>query len=395
MPQQDKAFQRFFKGKFIIPICFFLLSTLLFSLWSIQQDDLSKVKSKIEEMQNLVEQEYLSQNIDIDDKLSFEKDLLSLEKDRVSAENAIYGTLIQTLGGIFFFVTAYFTWRNVKTAEANLKATEDKQITERFSRAIEQLSSERLESRLGAIYALERVAEESPKDEWVIIELLTCFIRANLSNIETSKSELNVTPNSPDIQAILSFVGRCSLKYDHKGRKINLSHVNFSRGKLRFFEFINANLRGANFEEAYLGETNLSGADLRYSNFQNVNSKRDYLPVKEINFTKARLIQAQFNGAQLQRSTFVRADLEGAILKNTSLFQVDFSNASLVEADLSNADLSRANFRGANLSGAKLDHADIQGADFTGARGLSPNRVEVAKNYSQAIFDDGFLQKLG
>ncbi|MGD1949114.1 MAG: pentapeptide repeat-containing protein [Leptolyngbyaceae cyanobacterium] len=317
-----------------------------------------------------------------------------MEKDRVSIKNATYGTLIQTLGGIFFFVTAYFTWRNVKTAEANLKATEDKQITERFSQAIEQLSSKRLEIRLGAIYALERVAEESSKNSWVIIELLTCFIRANLSNLEVSESELKVTPNSPDVQAILVFIGRHSLSNKNMQREINLSHVNFSGGKLRFIDFVNLNLRGANFENAYLGETNLSGADLRFSNLRQVNTTKDYLPIKKVNFSKSRLIQAKLDKAQLQRATFRKADLEGASLKSTSLFQADFSDASLIKADLSNADLSKAKFQGANLSGANLTAADIQGTDFTGARGLSPSRVELAKNYRQAIFDDELRQKL-
>uniref|UniRef100_UPI001177ECCC pentapeptide repeat-containing protein n=1 Tax=Calothrix rhizosoleniae TaxID=888997 RepID=UPI001177ECCC len=61
----------------------------------------------------------------------------------------------------------------------NVKIAEDKQITERFSKAIEQLGSEKIEVRLGAIYTLERIAKDSPKDHWTIMEILTAFVRHN------------------------------------------------------------------------------------------------------------------------------------------------------------------------------------------------------------------------
>ena len=102
--------------------------------------------------------------------LTLEKDRLFLEKDRVNAQNAIYRSLIQILGGLFFVVTAYFSWRNIKAAE-------DKQITERFSRAVEQLGSDKIEVRLGGIYSLERIAMDSTKDHWTIMEILTSFVQ--------------------------------------------------------------------------------------------------------------------------------------------------------------------------------------------------------------------------
>lgn len=60
---------------------------------------------------------------------------------------------------------------------AQASADRDWRITDSFTRAVEQLGSDKLETRLGAIYALERIAEESPRDHWPIMETLTAFVR--------------------------------------------------------------------------------------------------------------------------------------------------------------------------------------------------------------------------
>ena len=43
----------------------------------------------------------------------------------------------------------WLTHRRITVAEKNVEAVQDGQITERFSRAVEQLSSENLTERLG------------------------------------------------------------------------------------------------------------------------------------------------------------------------------------------------------------------------------------------------------
>jgi hypothetical protein len=51
------------------------------------------------------------------------------------------------------------------------------QITERFTRAIDQLGNESLDVRLGVIYALERIAKDSRHDHPQVVEILTAYIR--------------------------------------------------------------------------------------------------------------------------------------------------------------------------------------------------------------------------
>ena len=51
------------------------------------------------------------------------------------------------------------------------------QITERFTHAIDQLGNTGVDVRLGGIYALERIANDSPRDRETIFEVLAAFIR--------------------------------------------------------------------------------------------------------------------------------------------------------------------------------------------------------------------------
>jgi hypothetical protein len=79
---------------------------------------------------------------------------------------------------------------NQKNTQAQLKQSRDElainregQITDRFTRAIDQLGAtdnkgnKLFEIRIGGIYALERIANESEKDYWPIMEVLTAYVR--------------------------------------------------------------------------------------------------------------------------------------------------------------------------------------------------------------------------
>jgi hypothetical protein len=103
---------------------------------------------------------------------------------------------------------------------------------ERFTRAIEQLGSDQLEVRLGAIYALERIARDSERDHWPIMEILTAYVRAHAprkkeeqrlqEEISSSATQL-VQNNQPppklatDIQAIPTVLGQRTRTYGKGG----------------------------------------------------------------------------------------------------------------------------------------------------------------------------------
>ena len=63
-------------------------------------------------------------------------------KDLAKLQNDARTTLVQALGGAILLIGLYFTLRN-------LQLTQDKQITEHYTRAVEQLGSDKLEYAWG------------------------------------------------------------------------------------------------------------------------------------------------------------------------------------------------------------------------------------------------------
>lgn len=193
-------------------------------------------------------------------------------KTKFELENDARKTLVQTLGGLFFFVTTFFTWKNFQTAESNYQLTEDKQVTERFSKSIEMLGSEKIEVRLGGIYSLERISGDSDEDYEPIMKVITAFIR--------SKSDHSVHPNTrlaSDIQAALEVIRRSNLN-EEKQLSFDLSHSNLSGASMSGIDLTRANLEGSDLRNADLSGSNLSvanleNADLRGTKFQFSNLK--------------------------------------------------------------------------------------------------------------------------
>lgn len=80
---------------------------------------------------------------------------------------------MQAALGLFVVVGAFATWRQVHV-------TREGQITDRYTKAIDQLGrNDALDVQLGGIYALERIARDSPHDRATIVEVLTAFVRGH------------------------------------------------------------------------------------------------------------------------------------------------------------------------------------------------------------------------
>ncbi|GAB4303601.1 MAG: hypothetical protein Kow0090_19190 [Myxococcota bacterium] len=154
-------------------------------------------------------------------------------------------------------------WRD-KHKRADIEIAREGQITERFTRAVEQLGSEKMDIRLGAIYALERISKDSEKDHWTIIETLSAFIREHSPLPKGSEGEKGVKDEEfklpTDIQAALTVIGR------RKHREIEKEPVNLDGTNL-----MGANLRGAYLAGANLGVANLARAHLWDAHLEKAN----------------------------------------------------------------------------------------------------------------------------
>jgi len=136
------------------------------------------------------------------------------------------------------------------------------QVTDRYTKAIEQLGSDKLHVRIGGVYALERVARDSARDHPTVMEVLTAFIRYQ-SREQWPPPDAGGRERStrPDVQAAVTVVGRRDAKRDK--RKINLYNANLTRADLRGANLNGATLRYAILTRADLRDAILVDADLR------------------------------------------------------------------------------------------------------------------------------------
>jgi uncharacterized protein YjbI with pentapeptide repeats len=283
------------------------------------------------------------------------------EPERAISRDAIRASLVQAVGGGLVALGLVFTART-------FSVTRQSHITERYTAAIDQLGSQSGHVRLGGIYALERIARDSKRDESTITEVLCAFVRSKGTTSPGAATE-------QEAQAALNVIGRLPgsgafRKLDIRGA--DLSGMNFSKAKLA----------GADLSDAKLMRAQMAKADLRGATF-----------------ARADLTRASLDGADLSGATLLpEAILTNASCVATNLQGCEMDGANLVAATLRGADLRRASLRGADLTHAVLkgdeprallaDHADfflakfgsanVRGVDLRGALGLTAQQRDAA-----------------
>src|SRR4051794_33235111 len=100
-------------------------------------------------------------------------------KDRAEEIGRARTAVLAILAGTIATVGAVFTGLSYRLNRQGHELDRAGQLTERFTRAIDQLGSKSLDVRLGGIYALERIARDSADDHPQVIEVLTAYVRAH------------------------------------------------------------------------------------------------------------------------------------------------------------------------------------------------------------------------
>ena len=273
--------------------------------------------------------------------------------------------VVKTLGLVFTAAGLILTYCD---AQEDRRLTQERLVTDRFSKAIEQLGEEKDETvRIGGIYSLERIAKDSPRDYWTIMEILTSYARKN-SPIPEKEEEIK--PIDIDVQAALTVIGRRHitqtqrhLKKLEEGKIIDLTNTFLAR----------ANLAESNLAESNLAESNLARANLAESN------------LARANLAKANLAESNLARANLTNTNFTKANLEKA----------DLVKANLLNANLTGANLREAKLAEVNLADAILEEAGLFCANLSKAKNLTIEQVKSARNWKTAIYDKNFQQKLG
>jgi len=269
---------------------------------------------------------------------------LELQHARSELQSGFRGQLLQAYGGLFLAAGAIAAWQQIKVAREG-------QITDRFTRAVEHLGSDKADIRAGGIYALERIAKNSPVDQPPITYLLAVFVRNRAPwPVGTPDGPVHPTPDvgdvpwminrAPDVQTAMYVLSRRSAHPDEKDvflSRVDLRAMRLPRGRL---------------DRAHLRHSNLACA---------------WMP-----------------DAHLERAQLVDSDLRCANLQRVNLAGADLRRAYLQQADLRGADLRDADLRGANLTGAHIDGANLAGV-ITDADTVCPDSQIVPLREATAM----------
>jgi len=209
--------------------------------------------------------------------------------DRLTAVNDVRVTLLQGLAGVVALggvaLGAVMTLRQIRV-------TREGQFIDRFSKAIDQLSSDHVGTRMGGIYAMEQIAEAAPSYRGHIGALLASFVRQHapwppsrpLEEVDLERQRYHGGLRD-DIGGAMAALSRRAMVLPGTGielEKVDLRGADLAGHDLSRFCFAGSNLEGANMTGCDLTGTTFSGAIL-----------------KDANMTGATLTGADFNGAEL------------------------------------------------------------------------------------------------
>lgn len=219
--------------------------------------------------------------------------------------------------------------------DQTIRLTEQGQVTQRYTTAIDQIGQrgdDFLQTRLGGIYALERLARDSPVDQPTIVEVLSAYVRTTAPARTNGTCAGQPAHPLPDVEAALTVLGRRNPAADGPavvdlnntclgGVRIGgvgtLAH--FARAKLTAVDMTGADVSWADFAEADLGAANLGGARFEMAHFAgtrfNGADLRDVTLLYSVvgrPFAGARFEQAKIDSHTWDSLVFLHADLEGA-----------------------------------------------------------------------------------
>jgi hypothetical protein len=238
------------------------------------------------------------------------------------------------------------------------EASQSEQVGQRFTRAVDQLGSERAETRIASVRALETLARESPDLAWTVQEVLAAWIRSRIPRREPT--------TNPEFEAV--FGGRRPFKPPTEvQRALTLLASKAWRPPVpeptRGDGEDDWKYRERLLQYRITFRINLSGTDLR-------GVFLDY---------------AKLDAADLSSSDLVGASLRNASLRDVALYDCDARGADFSMSVLDGADISRTNFTDGTVYGATFRGATLWGTILRGVGRTVPEAFEGASIDSSTV----------
>ncbi len=339
-----------------------------------------------------------------------------------------------------------FIWRTIIAAQQS-ETARDRSYTELFTKAVEQLGAEKpakrivegidgdpttvddfvpnIEVRIGAIFALERIMNDSEKDAPAIVDTLAAYVRENCgkptleckipeqegdqSTADWMKAiadyvgdrwqpddgtlharakalKENLIVNRSDIKTALTVLGRRPL---HLKDPKNFESSKTKRPDLRAVNFQGWDLSGFDLSYCDLTNAKMQGADLTYAKMQGAD-------ISIAKIQGANLFGAKMQGADLSYTNMQCADISFTEMQDASLLDANMQGADLTFANMQGADISFTEMQGSNLSeaemqGVNLRHVKMQDVQITSARKAAASVIWF--DFTETKFEMDTLQE--
>jgi uncharacterized protein YjbI with pentapeptide repeats len=327
--------------------------------------------------------------------------------DRIEAAKVFFPILLALVGGpllIWRVITAHI---QAQAARHQADTGREAHYTSLFTKAVEQLGATRdvsdpnmyvqgplkggkliretvtktepnLEVRLGAIYALERIARDSDRDHWPIMEVLCAYLRnsqnsgvASTAPVgELDKDARDMKQERPsligwkmslpkprlDIQAAVDVIGRRSKSSILRERALGLQ-LDFSGANLQLVKFDRGDFSESIFHTSQIGGASFVEADLTHVSFLDVNASC-------ANFDRARMQYAKFMYAHIEDASFQATHLANSEINHVNAWFTDFERAVLTESYLTDGAFVAASFTHANLANCRIEFSNFESAKF-------------------------------
>ncbi|WP_164744950.1 pentapeptide repeat-containing protein [Alexandriicola marinus] len=316
-----------------------------------------------------------------------------------------------------------------KVVRVQLRHNDGSYMTEPVSTALDakskplmtEYTAPNIEIRIGAILALERLAQKNLDVHIQIMEILTAYIRQNApASDAVDVPELNLRDDDDrvvreavwerwrhayaaktrrilansgangdavrpraDVQMALTVIGRRTNaqktverdgvpSFEDSGLKapewtddVSASEA-WAKAMDQFKTAVREWLVRRRRYRLDLRETNLQGADFEHGDFEN--ARFDGAQLQGARLVGAQMQGAGLVGAQMQGADLVETQMQGAVLLGARMQGALFRGARMQGVNLHSAQMQGAAFRLTQMQGADLVETQMQGADLSFAR---------------------------
>jgi uncharacterized protein YjbI with pentapeptide repeats len=322
--------------------------------------------------------------------------------DELKARNDVRTTLVQALAGLAVAGGLIVTYRTYRQNRAEQDRTYEREL---YAQAVEQLGHEKAPVRLGALYSLERLAQEKPERRQTIVDVICAYLRMPFSPAAPAGKPEPATAGEQGEPAT-GIEARTDGGGDtwRQERQVRLTalrildeHLNDDRARdkrftrppnPRFWPNIRVDLGGATLIS--FGRRDCVFA-VAQAVFDGATFRGDSWFSGATFSGPATFYKATFSNVVFQKATFSNVVFERAIFSDVAAFtDAIFSGPAFFERAIFSATslVKRASFERATFS----DVAGFGGAAFSGGVAFGKAEFSRAANFSEATFAAEFSE---